>query len=185
MFDNYVQIKEEDLARRFEKSIENVTALLQQLNNMQVINYLPRNDSPKVTFIEARMNAEELAISREHLIERKKRYYEKMNAVLDFVENTSQCRSILLLSYFGENTSYRCGMCDFCLKRNKLELNDLEFDSTEDEIMHLLKEHPMKLDQLISHITTVHEDKALKVIDWMLENEKIRHVAGNSIEKVE
>jgi ATP-dependent DNA helicase RecQ len=183
MFDNYTVIREEDLAIRFEKSNENITTLLHQLNNMQVINYLPRNDSPKVTFLEARMNVEELSISREHLIERKKRYYEKMNAALNFVENTSQCRSILLLSYFGENTSYRCGICDFCLKRNKLDLNDMEFGTTEDEILHLLKDQPMKLDQLISQIKTVHEDKALKVIDWMLENEKIKHVTGNLIDR--
>lgn len=35
---------------------------------------------------------------------------------------------MILLSYFGEKETKRCGKCDVCLERNKLELSEREFD---------------------------------------------------------
>lgn len=179
VFDNYTNIKEEELARRTEITLEITTKYLNQLNETGVISYLPRKDIPQLTFLEERMNAEDLSISKANLMDRKKAHYEKIKAVIDFADNNSQCRSILLLSYFGEITSTRCGICDFCLKRNKMELNDIEFESVAEEILKLLITHPMKLEQLIPKIKTVHQEKALKVVEWMLDNQKIINSDNN------
>ena len=179
VFDNYTNIKEEELARRSETTIEMTAKYLNQLNDIGIISYLPRKDIPQLTFLEERMNVEDLLISKANLLDRKKAHYEKIKAVIDFADNNSQCRSILLLSYFGEITSIRCGICDFCLKRNKMELNDMEFESTEEEILKILITHPMKLEQLIPKIKTVHQDKAIKVVEWMLDNQKIINSDNN------
>ena len=181
VFDNYTNIKEEELARRSETTQDITNKYLNQLNDTGIISFLPRKDIPQLTFIEERMNVEDLSISKANLMDRKKAHYAKMKAVIDFADNNSQCRSILLLSYFGEITSVRCGICDFCLKRNKLELNDMEFESTEEEILELLISHPMKLEHLVSKIKTVHEDKAIKVIEWMLDNHKITNSDNNHL----
>lgn len=45
---------------------------------------------------------------------RKRIEQQKLNALLGFVE-TSECRRKILLSYFGESLSERCGKCDTCI----------------------------------------------------------------------
>ena len=37
-------------------------------------------------------------------------------------------RSSFLMQYFGESNNVRCGICDVCLERNKLEISDSEFE---------------------------------------------------------
>ncbi len=181
LFDHYTAIKEEDLAKRMEMTVAQVENMLLLLNKIEVIDYFPRNDSAKITFLEARINADNLSIKKENLIERKQRYFDRMNAVLNFVESQNQCRKFMILSYFGEEASTRCGFCDYCLKRNKVELNDIEFETAEEAIIHLLKTRPMKLEELISHIKTFHPEETLKVVDWMLGNHKIKHIEGDML----
>jgi ATP-dependent DNA helicase RecQ len=78
-----------------------------------------------------------------------------------------------LLAYFGESDSRRCGKCDVCIQRNKIELTDLEFNSILKEIKPLLKTKPCSLDELVSMVTSVSEDKVIRAIQWLLDNDKI------------
>ena len=59
---------------------------------------------------------------------------ERSDSVIDYASQISKCRSKFLLNYFGETETYRCGICDICLERNKIKLSDLEFDSILDII---------------------------------------------------
>ena len=45
-----------------------------------------------------------------------------MEAVLHYSTTNHRCRSQLLLEYFGEKDSHRCGICDVC-RRQKSQLN--------------------------------------------------------------
>ena len=47
--------------------------------------------------------------------ERKKQFIKRIRAMEDYATN-NQCRSRLLLSYFGEKSSHDCGQCDVCLE---------------------------------------------------------------------
>src|SRR4029078_9502212 len=90
------------------------------LDKLQVLSYLPAKDAPQIVFTEERLDARDLHIDRQNLAERKQRFIIRAKAMLDYASNKSKCRSRMLLNYFGEEVSHRCGNCDYCLQRNKL-----------------------------------------------------------------
>ena len=85
----------------------------------------------------------------------------------------------MLLEYFGEKKDQRCGVCDYCLKRNKLEISDFEFETIEAQIRMTLVDHTLELNELVNHIREAKQEKSLKVIGWLIDNEKISYAKGN------
>lgn len=83
-----------------------------------------------------------------------------------------------MLSYFGEKNPERCGQCDVCTRRNELDLSKYEFDIILDEIKEKLPYNLISLDELMKNLHT-DEEKNLKVIRWLLDNEKIKKDQDN------
>jgi ATP-dependent DNA helicase RecQ len=77
-----------------------------------------------------------------------------------------------LLNYFGDTTATRCGVCDVCTERNKLDLSKMEFDLVAEAIKTELKKQPLNLEQLVDAIKQPN-NKVVKVIQWLLDNQKL------------
>lgn len=173
-FDDYVKINENDLADRTGLSKENIIKALESLDKFGILTYVKQSSLPKIIFLKERVDVKNLSISKGNHSDRKKIAVEKMEWVIHYASSTHKCRSQILLSYFGESDSYRCGICDICLERNKLELSNLEFEQVSNRIKSLLKHAPQTLSELIRHLDS-REDKSLKVVQWLIENEKINY----------
>ena len=87
----------------------------------------------------------------------------------------------MLLAYFDETDSYRCGICDICLERNKLDLSNLEFENIKEQIKALLFKIPLPLKDLVNEVKNSTEDKTLKVVQWLLDAEKILYSDDNKL----
>lgn len=172
VFTDYVNIDEHYLARRAHTQVDVIYRYLQQLKKFKILDYIPCKNSPMVVFTEERLDKRNLLISREKYKERKEQYIQKLHQMLRYATNTSRCRSRFLLEYFGEMNSYRCGQCDVCNRRNELYLSNLEFDAIFNEIKSHLQEDPLTSEQLAERINRS-EDKVIKVIDWLLNNNKL------------
>ena len=172
LFTIFVPIREKELALRSNTSVEVVQEVLQQLNARHVIIYQPQTKNPVATFLENRIDSRHLLFSNQVYNDRKQVAEERLDAVLDYVTSSTKCRSRALLAYFGETDSVRCGKCDICLRRNKEELSEEEFEYLQKEIQTLLQN---KIDNLDSIIETLHypEHKIIQVVRWLLDNEKI------------
>lgn len=181
LFDNYVKISEQDLARRAEKKIEEIKNLLHQLHKHEIIFYTPYSESPQLTFLIERDDAKHIHISPENLQKRRSRMAARIRWMQQYVKNKTKCRSRILLSYFDETDTYRCGICDICLERNKLELSNLEFENIKNQIKKLLIAKPMDLKELLHTIKDSTEEKSLKVIRWLLDSEKISYSPENTL----
>ncbi len=118
-------------------------------------------------------------IEKKNLSERKDRFLIRAKSVLEYAAENSRCRSQMLLAYFGEETWHRCGVCDYCLGRNKTGVSDLEFDHVSQQVEALLKNQKYSLHELMSHLTDSKEDVNLKVVEWMLDNDKIKYTGEN------
>ncbi len=173
LFNDFVIINEKLIANRLNVHEDIIIKGLTKLHNNKVVSYVKQSNAPKLTFINERIDEKNLLISKEHYDERKQSYQDYINAVIDYVTKDSKCRSQKLLEYFGETDSYRCGFCDVCLKRNKLELSKYEFDIYLNEIKNILKMKPTKLEDLIDNIDINNEEKIVKVIQWLLDNNKV------------
>lgn len=107
-----------------------------------------------------------------------------MKAMVHYITEKNKCRSQMLLTYFGEKNAERCGVCDFCRNRNRLDLNEIEFNDIRDKIKTSVLIKTMSLDELINHIHLPNDDKTIKIIQWLLDNENLRYTKTNELEWV-
>ncbi|MBI4930453.1 MAG: RecQ family ATP-dependent DNA helicase [Bacteroidetes bacterium] len=181
VFDGYVKIAEQELGKRMGKSVDNIRALLNELEKLEVLSYLPQTEMPKMIFLRERIDAKNIHISSENFQKRKQKSVERKDGMLHYVESKTKCRNVMLLSYFGETDSYRCGICDFCLERNKLELSNLEFEKVTEQLKILLAKRSLSLSELVNAIKNSSEDKSIKVIQWLIDNNKLVYDEGNKL----
>lgn len=180
IFTEYVSINERSLAQNASVHIDIVYQYLSKLNNMKIIRYIPQKKTPLIIFTEERLDQKSLFISKENYKKRKECFVLRMQSVIDYATNQDLCRSQVLLSYFGEKDSNPCGKCDVCKKGSKLKLGKQEFNSIMDNIKTLLCEEALLLDQLVDRIK-FDEDKTLKVIQWLFDNDTIYYQQDDRI----
>jgi ATP-dependent DNA helicase RecQ len=174
LFDDFVKINEQVLAKNMNIAKAQVVKNLKKLEELEVLEYEAQSNLPKLTFTKPRLDQSSLIISKENYHERKAIALEKLKAVLNYAESDHRCRSQLLLDYFGEKSSYRCGICDVCLERNKLELNDLEFEEIKKQLQEILQENELSLNDLVAQVKRYKEDKVIKVIEYLVDTGEIK-----------
>jgi ATP-dependent DNA helicase RecQ len=94
----------------------------------------------------------------------------RAQAVIDFVNNAGECRSVQLLRYFGEDIKKTCGKCDVCSSKNKMSINDKEYQEISESIIHELRESNSDVYNVLNKINQYHEEKVLKTIRIMVDN---------------
>lgn len=180
LFTNYVAIDEELLAKRANVNPDLVYEYLIRLRTQKIIDYIPQKKAPYIIFTKERIHPDRLKITRENYDDRKLEYIRRVDAVVHYVSSNHKCRSQLLLQYFGETESVRCGKCDVCMERNELNLSKYEFDVLCEQIKKGLLE-PCFYEELLNRIEGKPEN-AVKVVRWLLENEKIVYRVDNRME---
>jgi ATP-dependent DNA helicase RecQ len=179
VFTEFTQINENDIARRANITPEEVKKTLTLLEKQQILDYIPTGDKPKISFTENRVEAAHLTLSAGNYKILMKDAQRRLESVIHYAESMHKCRSVLLLEYFGESDVKRCGKCDVCLERNKLELTDFDFDNILKEIKPLLLTKPCTLQDLVAAASSLHEDKVIRAVQWLIDNKKIEMTPQN------
>jgi ATP-dependent DNA helicase RecQ len=172
-FENYVRLREHDLARRSNLSVQQVIEGLKQLQELGILNYLQQTDQPQVTYLRPRMQNNELIINKRYIEERKAIYRKKMEAVFAYAEH-KKCRSQMLLAYFDETNAEKCGICDICLEEKRQRNLAETADDITDEIAHLLSVDNLTIDDLISSLKNGTEKDRIETIRLLLDAGKIK-----------
>jgi ATP-dependent DNA helicase RecQ len=180
LFTNYVGIDEDLLAQRANVPVETVYRFLNLLNTNKIIHYIPRKKTPFVIFTKERLDPDRVKISKENYTDRKKDFQKRTEAMIYYMTEKLKCRSRLLLEYFGETDSIRCGKCDICMAQNELGLSQLEFDHISNMIKQYLQE-PCFFEELIFRIDR-NEDEIIQVVRWLIDSGKIIHRIDNRLE---
>lgn len=169
MFTDYRPINEELIAKRANISIDLVYKYLNALDTQKIIHYLPRKDTPFIVFLKPRVELRHLVISKSNYTERKNRYSEQVEAILNYAESTVKCRSRMLLNYFGEKDSTRCGKCDVCENLQELGISNLEYRRIVKDIKLILQKEAMPRHELFFKLSG-NESHIQKVLRWLLDN---------------
>jgi ATP-dependent DNA helicase RecQ len=171
LFNGYVYISEELLAKRAGIDQETVYNFLKHLRKSKIIDYVPRNQTPFVYFSKERISQSRLKISRENYDFRKRDFQERINAVIHYATEKTTCRSRLLLNYFGETDSPDCGVCDVCQAMQNMGLSAFEFREISREVEKIL-ETPRTYENVLLKLKG-NREKAMKVLKWLLDNRDI------------
>ncbi|MCB0397378.1 MAG: RecQ family ATP-dependent DNA helicase [Flavobacteriales bacterium] len=184
LFDQPVPVREEELARRMNSSVANVVALLQRLVKEDVIEYFPRKESPQVFYNLARLDEKNLVIAPEFLKQRRDQAMERAEYMVFYLTSKTRCRSQMILAYFGEKETQRCGVCDICQDRNDLGLNELEFERVSEMVKEILTGENMALNELVEKVEGPGDDHVIKVLQWLMDHGKIRLNQENKLQWV-
>lgn len=143
ILDRPVFIFEKKIAWILHTEAAQVIARLQRLNNMGILIYNPVKEKPQLYFLRNRVTAEEFRMDEASYAQRRKRYEERLEAMIGYLLNTQeQCRSRLLCTYFGDDGIKDCGVCDVCRKKKTAKLTVSSFGSLYDEVCSYLQTHP-------------------------------------------
>ena len=113
IFIEYAFLDEDLVCRETGYAPDFVYHVLQSLSHDGVIDYVPRKRVPKITFLRKRVSKERIFLPDAVYKDRRQNYVEHLAAMLDYCA-TSECRSVVLLRYFGETDAQPCGHCDAC-----------------------------------------------------------------------
>lgn len=163
------------LAKKSNSKENQVVAVLNKLQERQIIDYHAKNNDSTITFNEVRED--------DRTINRVSKYLENQNdlkrmqlqSVLDYVVNDKSCKSRQLLSYFGEKESKNCGICSYCITKNKTEN---QVSSVTEKILELLKTSPMSSRE-IQMYSKFSDDAIIFAVQQLLEINKIEILPNN------
>jgi ATP-dependent DNA helicase RecQ len=167
VFTEFVPVNEAELARRSGLKESDVIAALEKIQKSGILSYARRPGKPQIIFQVERLDLKHLQISAANYHERLRFATIRMEAVMEYVTTADQCRSQMLLKYFGEVNAPRCGRCDVCLERNKMDLNEMEFNQISNKIRELLTLKPLTLPELVFEAGHYGEKHLLLVIRWL------------------
>ena len=162
---DFVKINEEILAKKTGLKADKVIEQLKKLDSYNFISYAPRNDKPQVLFLTEFVGTKHFGLSKEHYYDRKQDAEERVKAVIDFVNNDEECRSVQLLRYFNEKKSDPCGRCDVCLKQG-----NIPYASVEEKVRSVMREEGQSVKEILSQCDGYEEADVLDSIRFLLDN---------------
>lgn len=178
LYDDFVKINEQQLALNAKISVSKVIDHLRRLQELEVLSYEEKSNLPKVTYTKPRLDQKSLRISKTTYHDRKKIAGDKLAAVIDYAESIKKCRSEILLNYFGEVNADKCGVCDVCLSKKQQDLSTDDFAEIETKILELIAKEGMLIKELANSIKGYKEKQVLEVLNFLLDNEKVKVKAG-------
>ena len=177
LFSDYAYINEETLAQRSGLSRQQVYDTLILLTKRHILHYIPGKKTPYIIYTRERQDTNRIVLNKEVYEDRKRSYEKRIQAMLEYAESNDQCRSRMLLHYFGENNEHNCGQCDVCLEKHTSGLKKGEYEDIASDIKNLLNRHPHTPQEVI-HALSVPEEKILNVLTYLLSEERIKQENG-------
>lgn len=154
------------------QSLETVISALQKMERDLVIEMSLQITDATLTFLVPREDDKTInVVAREiEALNRKKTL--QVESMLNYIDNSKTCRSIQLVSYFGDREATKCGICSVC-KPKVSEPSKNEIREIAQKILALLEGSELSSRE-ISERLNFEESKIVKVIRLLVDAEKIK-----------
>jgi ATP-dependent DNA helicase RecQ len=169
VFTDYVNIDEALLSRRSNMTGESVYQQFKLLEQLKIIDYIPQKKTPVIVFETERLDLGRIRMSTDNYQHRKVKYQQQVDSVIDYASNDNNCRSVVLLEYFGQYDSEPCGICDVCNGDHESGIRFADFKRISDKIRDILLKESCSIDKIVKMINEP-EPLIIKVSRWLLDN---------------
>ena len=170
IFTEFRSIDERQIAAISGYTEEKVKELLKRMWQMRIIRYIPANSSPILFFNEERLPTNDLYIAPETYHHRKELMQERFENMVSYSMQQTECRSVVIQRYFGDQEATPCGVCDICLEQRRRKKSSQT--NIADTIIHLLGKEPLTTREICREIKAEPELIA-SVIEQMQREGKI------------
>jgi len=177
IFEHLLNIDISLIATKISKSEDDVLSALNRLKKDQIVNFVFSNTDSEITFLQPReddktINRIAKIVEQQHQLKE-----QQVQAVLEYVSNTNTCRSVQLLSYFGEEKDIECGICSVCLAKHSSKTYN--FKDLQSAIIVALEERPLSARRLIL-LLEYDEAPILEVLKTLLEHDILELTSINT-----
>ena len=173
IFEYPCSISEQVIAQAMKKQKDEIKEQLVKLCGHAIIEYVPQKDSPQLIFLRDRVRAEDLSLNLKALNSRKQKFVARIDSFIRYVNETVECRSRFVASYFGDDNLKDCGICDTCLKQKSVHLSKQEFEAINNRIIDSVKNDSIHAKELMHRLKGIQKEKAWKVLTFLQSEDKI------------
>ena len=140
------------------------------MDALKAIVYRPKHTKPQIIFTSPRIDANDLYLSESKYKELKRRAQERLEAMRQYVLSDKECRSRMLLSYFGEDNVEPCGICDYCIQAKKESKRAKECnEALRTRLLELIKEHSYRAEELVAKVGHIYEKPVLQTLHELVD----------------
>jgi len=175
VYSNFTKISEKALADKLKTTAQAITKSLNYLHQRSILIYEPQPDAPQVIFTTPRYDANDLPINTKRYHQLRQLAFQKMAAIVHYVETPEQCRTQLLLQYFGEISDVPCRICDYCLKQRKARREQEINSSLQRQIQESLSQRNLHPQDLAQKLTTKDTEYISAVISRLLDVGQVQY----------
>lgn len=179
LFTDYAFINEESLSIRSGLTRQRIYDILVAFSKSHILHYIPQKKTPYIIYTRERQNADRIIFTPEVYEKRKESYEKRIKAMIDYASSTDNCRSRMLLDYFGEKNKHNCMMCDVCLDKHNTGIKKGEFKEIEENILRVVGDKKIAAASLFD-LLEYDKEKIQNVITY-LTHEEIIHVKDGFI----
>ena len=156
------------------KTSQSQPVIIQTLKKLAAANiielYLNTTDAA-ITFLTPREDDKTINVIAKEVVSHNDKKKQQVQQLLNYVENNNTCRSIQLVSYFGETTAEPCKICSVC-SATKKKVSKKELLKSSELILLELESGPKTSREILENIDQ-REALVLKTISLLLGNKTI------------
>ena len=167
LFSKPTPIDEEYVARLTKDSAEGVKEKLKQLALKHcVIKYIPKRRGTFIILKNERLLESNLRIDESEYLFRKHLFGERIESIISYVQNETECRSRQLIRYFSQPAGRDCGICDVCIEKRNRENYSLALETAACRITEfVLERESMGVVTTVEDVATFAGDNRKLYID--------------------
>lgn len=173
IFDFPSIVYESKLAIFLQQDSEAVKKDLGRLNDYGVISYAVQKDKPQITLLQNRMYTDNYLINNANCLKRKESFEQRVSAMVGYVQEKKHCRSKQIASYFNDDKTTACGICDNCINAKVIRVSQEEFNVISSHILAEARRSLLRSDKILDGLKGFNKQKVWQVVDYLQAERKI------------
>jgi len=134
LFEKEIVINEYKIGKKLGVTSKTIIELLNELHNDEIIQYQTPSKHSELYFLHPREDNHTVNRYAKEIKKHLKCKSKRLKSIIKFAQNNTVCRSIQLLEYFDESGVKKCGICDVCMREEKIK-------NVSNDILELIKTH--------------------------------------------
>ncbi|WBL23737.1 RecQ family ATP-dependent DNA helicase [Zunongwangia sp. HRR-M8] len=179
VFENLTAINISSLSQKTNLTEDKALHLLQKLEKDEIIEFDYAQHDASVTFLVPREDERTLIPHTKFIQQYLQNKKEKIEQVLNYIDNNKSCRSKQLLSYFGEKEIDDCGICSVCTQQQTGKLTRNLMNMIYLEIIKKLRHSEKSSRELVAELA-FSESHILQVLRLLVEKNRIIRTPTNT-----
>nr|WP_109300566.1 RecQ family ATP-dependent DNA helicase [Aquimarina sp. AU474] len=151
IFDEEVAINIPLISSKINISEKEIIRVLNKLKEAELVEFSYKTSDAEIIFLIPREDDRTINRVKHLLIEQNDSKKEKVEAIIEYIDNDTMCKSRLLLAYFGEENTKDCGICSYCFSKGKKQ-EKIETSKIQEDIVRLLQEKQLSSRDLIAYL---------------------------------